>query len=113
MKIGTILKQLNNEMAAALSYDKNDIWSYWQFIERHMYAVGDSTAAVIEPSTHSPIIEITGFEGKSKEQIETMLNVTADVISNGLGIERSNIFITFSEVKSGCIFDGGQIVYSK
>jgi hypothetical protein len=113
MTIGSVLKKLNNEVAAAIDYDPSHIWSYWQFIERHMYAAGDSIAAVIQKETHSPIVEVIGFEGKSQELIEKMLKTIADVLAEGLTIERSNIFITYFEAKSGSVFDGGEIVYKK
>jgi phenylpyruvate tautomerase PptA (4-oxalocrotonate tautomerase family) len=113
MSIGAVLKKMNVEVARETGYEPRNIWSYWLFIDRHMYAVGDVTAAVIEPQSHSPIIEITGFEGKSDELIENMMRTVARVISEEMQIEVSNIFITYNEVRSGRVFDGGEIVYKK
>lgn len=113
MSIGTVLKKLNIEVAAETGYEPRHIWSYWLFIDRHMYAVGDETSAVINPETHSPIIEITGFEGKRDELVEKMLRITAKVIAREMQISESNIFITYNEARSGRVFDGGEIVRRK
>jgi phenylpyruvate tautomerase PptA (4-oxalocrotonate tautomerase family) len=113
MSIGAVLKKMNIEVAKETGYEPRNIWSYWLFIDRHMYAVGDVTAAAIEPESHSPIIEITGFEGKSDELIAKIIRTVAKVISEEMQIEVSNIFITYNEVKSGRVFDGGEIVYKK
>ena len=113
MNIGNVLKKLNAEAAKETGYEPRHIWSYWQFIERHMYAVGEETAASIKAASHSPIVEITGFEGKPDELIEKMMRAVARVISKEMEIEESNIFITYKEILSGRVFDGGEIVRKK
>ncbi|MBN8585479.1 MAG: tautomerase family protein [Ignavibacteria bacterium] len=110
LKINEILKRLNLQISDAAGIEPGHIWSYWQFIERHQYAVGDTTAAAMQAKTHSPIIEITGFEGKSNEQIETIMKTVAGTLAAELEIEESNIFITYNEMASGMVFDGGQVV---
>jgi phenylpyruvate tautomerase PptA (4-oxalocrotonate tautomerase family) len=110
VKINEALRKLNLEVSKATGIEANHIWSYWIFIERHLYAVGDSSAAAIQKQTHSPIVEITGFEGKPDELIEQMLRTTAGVLAQVLEIEVTNIFITYNEVKSGRVFDGGEII---
>ena len=113
LKINEILRKLNIQVSQDTGIDANQIWSYWQFIERHLYAVGDSTAAAIKPESHSPIIEITGFEGKPEELIEQLMRSVAGVIAQVLEIEVTNIFITYNVVRSGRVFDGGEIVKQK
>ena len=113
LKINEILRKLNLKVSEDTGIEANQIWSYWQFIERHLYAVGDSTAAAIQPTSHSPIIEITGFEGKSPAMIELLMRSVAGVISQVLEIEITNIFITYNEVRSGRVFDGGEVVREK
>ena len=113
LKINEILRKLNLQVSNDTGIEANQIWSYWQFIERHLYAVGDSTAAAINPESHSPIIEITGFEGKPEELIEQLMRSVAGVIAQVLEIEVTNIFITYNEVRSGRVFDGGEIVKQK
>lgn len=110
IKINEVLRKLNLELAKATGIEAKHIWSYWIFIERHLYAVGDSTAAAIQKETHSPIVEITGFEGKSDELIEKLMRTTAGFLAKTLEIEETNIFITYNEVKSGRVFDGGEII---
>lgn len=110
LRINEILRRLNLEISKAAGIEANQIWSYWQFIERHQYAVGDTTAAAMQQKTHSPIVEITGFEGKPAELIEQLMKTTAEVLAKELEIEVTNIFITYNEVLSGKVFDGGQVI---
>jgi phenylpyruvate tautomerase PptA (4-oxalocrotonate tautomerase family) len=113
VNIPEILKKLNAEVANSINYSPDSIWSYWEFITPQYYAVGDKSSEKTTGSTHSPIIEITSFEGKSNESIETAMKTTAKVVSQALGIDIGNIFIVYKEAHSGMVFDGGNIVYKK
>lgn len=113
LKINEVLRKLNLQVSKDTGIEANQIWSYWQIIERHLYAVGDTTAAAIQPQTHSPIVEITGFEGKAAELIEKLMRSVAGFLSHVLEIDITNIFITYNEVRSGRVFDGGEVVRQK
>ena len=113
VKIHEVLKKLNLSVASSINYKPDYIWSYWEFIKPEHYAVGNKVSAKTTKLSHSPIIEILSFEGKNKEEIERVLRTTAKVISEELDIDIGNIFITYKEVLSGMIFDGGDIVFKK
>ena len=109
--IPEILKKINTQTANAIGYEARHIWSTWELLEPHHYAVGGETSAKTTNQTFSPIVNVISFEGKTKEQIETMLNTIAGVLSSELNIDIGNIFITYTEAPSGRVFDGGRIVY--
>jgi hypothetical protein len=111
--IPELLKKLNNETAGAIGYEARHIWSYWQFIEPDYYAVGERLSETLTKESHSPIVEVMSFEGKSKETIKTILLTIAEVLSKGLEIDIGNIFIIYREAYSGTVFDGGEIIYKK
>lgn len=111
VNISEILKKLNTETAKAIGYEPHHIWSFWEFIKPHNYAVGDKTSGTTTENTHSPIVNVISFEGKSKDHIEKMLKTIAVVLSEELKIDIGNIFITYSEASSGRVFDGGSIIY--
>lgn len=111
VNIPEILIKLNNETAQAIGYQPHHIWSFWEFIEAHNYAVGDKTSGFTTENTHSPIVNVISFEGKSKDHIEKMLKTIAAVLAEELKIEIGNIFITYTEASSGRVFDGGNIIY--
>jgi phenylpyruvate tautomerase PptA (4-oxalocrotonate tautomerase family) len=111
--VASILIQLNTKVAEAIGLEPGHIWSYWTFIESHHYAAGSETAAITGSEKHSPIVTIKSFEGRTQEQITAMLNAAADVLSQNTGISRDNIFITYQEVLSGRVFDGGEVVFKK
>ncbi len=111
--IASTLIQLNTKVAETIGLEPRYVWSYWTFIQQHNYAVGTETAVVTGREKHSPIVEIRSFEGRSQEQITAMLNVAAEVISQNTGISRDNIFITYQEILSGRVLDGGEVVFKK
>jgi len=111
VNIPELLKKLNTETARAIGYEQHHIWSYWEFIEPNHYAVAGNLSAITTENTHSPIVNVISFEGKSKEHIERMLKTIAEVLSEELKIDIGNIFITYTEASSGKVFDGGNIIF--
>ena len=109
----SVLVNLNKCIAEVIGTDPRYVWSYWTFIKPHNYAAGTETAAITGKDKHSPLVTIQSFEGRTQEQITAMLNVTADVLSQNTGLGRDNIFITYHEVLSGRVFDGGEVVFKK
>ena len=111
--VASILIQLNTKVAEAIGLEPGHVWSYWTFIEPHHYATGLETAAITGSEKHSPIVTILSFEGRTQEHITAMLSTAAEVLSQNTGISRDNIFITYQEVLSGRVFDGGEVVFKK
>lgn len=108
-----VLKKLNTETAKALGYEASYIWSYWEYLKPEHYAVGENLSLRTTNDTHSPIVNILSFEGKSGKDIEAMLKTVARILSEELKIDIGNFFITYTEVLSGRVFDGGEVVYKK
>ncbi|MBZ0204366.1 MAG: hypothetical protein IT281_07490 [Ignavibacteria bacterium] len=111
--IPTVLKKLNTEAAAVLNMEERHVWSYWEFIESHHYAVGKETSECLTEHTHSPIVKILAFEGKDPGTMEKLIRTTAGVLVRELEIDTGNIFIYYQEVTSGKVYDGGQIIRKK
>jgi hypothetical protein len=111
--IPSILVKLNTNASRVTGIDIRHIWSYWEFIKKNHYASGNITKEFTHNSTHSPIVEVISFEGKPGDSVESMLKSIAETISAETGIDIGNIFITYREVRSGEVFDGGEIVRKK
>lgn len=111
--IPSILKRLNNEAAAVLGVEAEHVWSYWEFIEAHHYAVGDNTSVCLTRNTHSPVVKIIAFEGRQAEISDRLIETVARVLAEELEIDISNIFVYYQMVTSGNVFDGGQIIKMK
>ena len=109
----SILKKLCTAAANAIGYEPGHIWATWEFFEPGNYAVGDRTETKQTPETHSPIVRILSFEGKPQNDIEQMMKNVAEVISKELNIDIGNVFIEYSEARSGMVFDGGNIIRKK
>jgi phenylpyruvate tautomerase PptA (4-oxalocrotonate tautomerase family) len=84
------------------------VWATWQCIEPGRYVEGGSGAGLQPEDTHPPIVDILCFEGRSPELIESLLERAAEVLSRELGIP-GNVFITYTEARSGRVFTGGGV----
>jgi phenylpyruvate tautomerase PptA (4-oxalocrotonate tautomerase family) len=109
----SLLKKICTDAAKTIGYDPQHIWATWEIIDEGNYAVGDVVADKLQRSTHSPIVRVLSFEGKAQEQVEKMLLTIAEVLSEGLNIDKENIFIEYAEARSGHVYDGGKIVHRK
>ena len=105
------LKKLCTAVSQELNYKPNHVWATWEFISPHLYTVGNYSVPFQPQSTHGPLIRVTAFEGKSKKEIDALLHIIARVLSQELKVDLSNIFIEYSEARSGKVYDGGQVVY--
>ncbi len=111
--IPSVLKKLNAEASSALKIEERHVWSYWEFIESHHYAVGKETSECLTENTHSPIVKIISFEGKNPDDVEKLIKTIAGVLARELEIDIGNIFIYYQTVTSGNVFDGGQLIRKK
>lgn len=105
-----VLRQVCREIAREMRISEKHVWAIWQTLKPGYFAEGDITPDFQPLATHPPIIRISAFEGWDAEEIERLLAVTAKTVGGALGLEEGNVFVTYHEVKSGQVFDGGEIV---
>lgn len=106
-----ILKKLCTTVSQELNYKPSHVWATWEYIAPHLYSVGNYSVPFQPQSTHAPLVRVLAFEGKSKREIEALLHVIARVLAQELKVDLGNIFIEYSEARSGKLYDGGQVVY--
>jgi phenylpyruvate tautomerase PptA (4-oxalocrotonate tautomerase family) len=111
MRTPDILKKVCTAVALRMNYQPNHVWATWEFISPHLYTTGNYSVGAQPQSTHAPLVRIISFEGKSKRDIEAIIQTVAETLSSELKIDIANVFIEYTEAKSGKIFDGGQIIY--
>lgn len=82
-------------------------------MEPRNYTEGDQLADEQPEQTHPPIVNVIVFEGATQEKIEKMLKSIADTLCKELKLAEGNVFIRYTQVKSGMIYSGGEIVYKQ
>lgn len=108
-KVTIALKKTTMAIAEVYGCEPQHVWATWQDLVPGYYVEG-STEATSQPNdTHPPICELLCFEGKSPNEVESLLSVAAKTLSSELGIP-NNIFITYREAKSGYVVAGNGIV---
>jgi phenylpyruvate tautomerase PptA (4-oxalocrotonate tautomerase family) len=108
-----ILTKICKKAAKEIGYKPKHMWATWEFLQPKNYAVGSKLSKRQTKTTHSPIVRILSFEGKPLPHIKKLMTKVAEILSKELRIDTGNIFIEYSEARSGKVFDGGQVVYSK
>jgi hypothetical protein len=107
-----VMKSLCRSLAAVMGLKEKQIWATWETIQPGMFVEG-SVAALVQPeATHPPVVNLIAFEGRPKELINRMLECVAQTLSEGLGIERGNVFLTYTEATSGRLYTGGEIRFT-
>jgi phenylpyruvate tautomerase PptA (4-oxalocrotonate tautomerase family) len=107
--ISEVLKKTTLAISEAYGCAPQQVWATWEEIPPDHYVEGDISRDAQPETTHPPIAELICFEGKDASTIETVLSVAAKTLSEGLGIP-NNIFIRYSEAKSGQVIAGNGIV---
>ncbi len=108
-KITSALKKTCVAISEVYGCKPHQVWSTWEEISPGFYVEGENEAVEQPSETHPPICELTCFEGKSEEEIEKVLTVAANTLSESLGIS-GNIFMTYKEAKSGRVIAGNGVV---
>ena len=81
----------------------------WQTIPPGRYAVGGITVMTQPRATHPVIVEFLAFETDDPEEIRKLLRIAGSTLEQTLGLP-GNVFITFRSVRSGEVYDGGEVV---
>ncbi len=85
------------------------VWAIWTEIPAGHYVEGDVAANFQPKDSHPPIVRLLCFEGQRPETIARLLEAAADALCDALDLP-GNIFIEYSEGKSGQIIAGNGIV---
>jgi hypothetical protein len=96
-------------IAEAGGYEPHHVWGTWEELPPGRYVEGVNPASQQPTETHPPIVSLMAFEGCEPAEIEAMLTAAARALSETLGIP-GNIFIHYSEAKSGQVIAGDGIV---
>ncbi|MGH3103991.1 MAG: tautomerase family protein [Gaiellaceae bacterium] len=105
-----MLGTVSRALADLLGEPPHGTWATWEAIRPGSYAEGAETPDRQPASTHPPLVSVLAFEGRPAELVERMLVCVADTLVRELGLEPGNVFVTYDEVASGRVYDGGQVV---
>lgn len=104
-----VMKKLCQEIAALMKLPEHQVWATWQPIAPGNYVEGGKGAEVQPESTHPPIVNLIAFEGRPESLMEQVIIRAADILSSELKLERGNVYLQFSETKSGRTYTGGEL----
>ena len=82
------------ELAKIYECKPEQVWAIWCPIQSGHFFEGENSEDIQPDQTHSPVVNLICFEGKSPEIIEKMLEVGSKVLSEELQIP-GNIFSGF------------------
>ncbi len=102
------LKHVNGAIAKQCNCDLHHVWSTVTWLASGHYAEGECTADNQPTKTHKPIARLTCFEGLAQAQIEDLLLVTSQAMSEAFGLG-DNVFVMYCEAKSGQVAAANKI----
>jgi hypothetical protein len=105
---GPVLRQLCTAVAERLGVPLQRVGATWDTLNG--YVSGDREGESQEPAAFPPVVSIIAFEGRTPEQIRSVIEGVGAILARELGIERTNLFLTWNGVPSGCLETGGKIL---
>lgn len=103
------MSKATTAVAAVLGIDARRVWATWTEVEPGLFVEGDVVAQVQPQTTHPPIVDIIAFEGRPPELVERIVRAVVDALGEGLSLPASNLFVTYSEARSGRLWTGGTL----
>ncbi|MBL7670318.1 MAG: hypothetical protein JNM39_07510 [Bdellovibrionaceae bacterium] len=103
------MKRLCCEIATIMKISERQVWATWAPILPGDYLEGGNSANIQPDSTHPPIVNLVAFEGRPESLIEKVINQAAVILCEELKIETGNVYIQFTETKSGRTYVGGEL----
>jgi hypothetical protein len=104
-----VMKKLCLEIATVMKIPEHQVWATWDPILPGHYVEGGVSADVQPNSTHPPIINLIAFEGRPDSLMEKVIIRAAEVLSAELKLEKGNVYIQFTETRSGRTYVGGEL----
>ncbi len=105
-----ILKTIGEKVSKASNIPLNRLVIYWDFIKPKSYMFNGEFAEFIEEDSHQPVVYISCFEDKTKEQEEAIIRTIAEVLSEKLSINIENVAIVLNRLHPGELFVKGDFV---
>jgi phenylpyruvate tautomerase PptA (4-oxalocrotonate tautomerase family) len=105
-----VLARVTTALAEELGERPEGTWATREELEPGAYAEGAVAPDEQPRATHPPLVSIRAFEGRPPGVVERMLVVVADTLAAELELEPGNVFVTYDEVRSGRVYDGGRVV---
>ena len=92
--IGSVLRTLNEAVAAAVPCRPEAVWTTWRTLDR--YAVGADVATRQPRETHAPIVHV--YLNRPPDAVERACAVIEDVLARELRLAPGNVFVTVQPV---------------
>ncbi|OGQ35438.1 MAG: hypothetical protein A3F16_03730 [Deltaproteobacteria bacterium RIFCSPHIGHO2_12_FULL_43_9] len=110
ISVPNVLKKLSAKVSQVMGEEPKHVWASWESIKPEHY-VEDNHETPLQPAgTHPPIVKILAFEGRPQELVEKLMSAVAEFLVKELELDPGNVFIIYQELRSGHVFDGGQVV---
>jgi phenylpyruvate tautomerase PptA (4-oxalocrotonate tautomerase family) len=109
LDIHAMCEKVSERVAAIMGIPARQVWTIWRPIEPGQYLEGDVAADLQPFDTHPPIVNIEAYEGRPPEMIAAVLKTVAQMLAKHLGIEAGNAFVTYTEIRAGRVYTGGEV----
>lgn len=105
-----IVEGMTKDFSRETGIGLEHVTATWEFLLPGHYAVAGKTVAQQPCASHPVLVDLLSPDFNSPTQVEKMLRTVASSISKRADIPIANIFVNHRPVRSGTVFDGGDIV---
>ena len=108
--VTAVLAAVCGAVGEELRQPASGTWATWESLEPGRYSERGSAPLEQPRDTHPRLVTVLAFEDRPSEVVERVLVRVADVLARELRLEPGNVFVTYEEARSGCVYDGGSVV---
>lgn len=107
--VPTVLERVGLALASGMECDPAVVWAVWRGVDAGCYVVSGHAPLTQPQESHDPIVRIMAYEGRSDEVIARTVEGVGRTVAGCLGLEASNVFVWYEELRAGRVFTGGAV----
>jgi phenylpyruvate tautomerase PptA (4-oxalocrotonate tautomerase family) len=108
--VSAVAASVTRVVAAVVDEEPRGTWVVWRTLGAGEYSEGGEAPAAQPSSTHPPLVEVVGYEGRPPELVEQVLVAVADTLADELRLDRGNVFVRWVDATAGRLYTGGYVV---
>ena len=107
--VPTVLERVGLALASGMECDPAVVWAVWRGVDAGGYVVRGHAPLTQPQESHDPIVRIMAYEGRSDEVIARTVEGVGRTVAGCLGLEASNVFVWYEELRAGRVFTAGKV----
>ena len=108
--IPKLLQEASAAVAGAFGLEVSQCWSTFSEVQPGEIFEGGAWRGIDGNDWHSPLVTLSAYHGRTKEQIAKALERLADVVVAAFEFGPGDVFVEYHELQPGRVHTGGRVL---